>query len=512
MVVTTRRRLIFYWAKHSDMTFESGVQVIEQIGLNSAWILLTVHVLLAVVSAGHALLYKRDPRAALGWIAVCLAYPIVGPLLYYLFGINRLQTRAHHLKGASPRRLKIGYERPDNVSRVSEDTGLPALSAQPELAALARSSAAVTHRPLVDNNALQAFFGGDSAYAAMLNAIAQARQSVCLASYIFDTNRTGRAFIESLAAARARGVEVRVLLDGIGELYSFPRAGRLLKKQGVRVARFIPPRILPPAIHINLRNHRKLLVVDGLIGFTGGMNIGDRHLRTRPNGRPGIADMHFQVQGPILEQFQQVFDEDWTFATGEKFQHHSANINTSGKAICRVVTDGPNEDLGKLTMIITGAVALARRRIAIMTPYFLPPATLISALQAAALRGVEVAVILPQKSNQPLAHWATRNMLWELLQFGVRIYYQPPPFAHSKFLLIDEDYAHIGSANLDPRSLRLNFELVVETFDRGFVAVLSKHFEQVKNASREETLAGVDGRSLPTRVRDATAWLFSPYL
>ncbi len=464
------------------------------------------------MSAGHALLYKRDPRAALGWIAVCLAYPIVGPLLYYLFGINRLRTRAHHLKGAPSKRLKIGYENPDDVNTTSMETLPPVLSAQPLIAALARSSAAITQRSLVGNNSLQLFFDGDSAYASMLDAIAQARYSVCLASYIFETNLTGHAFIDVLDAARTRGVEVRVLLDGIGELYSFPGAGRLLKRQGVRVARFIPPRILPPAVHLNLRNHRKLLVVDNVIGFTGGMNIGDRHLRTRPNGLPGISDIHFRIQGPVIDQMQQVFDEDWAFATGERIQPRNANTPGSGNVVCRTITDGPNEDLGKLTMILTGAVALACRRVAIMTPYFLPPATLVNALQSAALRGVDVAVILPGNTNQLLAHWATRNILWELLQFGVRIYYQPPPFAHSKFLLIDDEYAHIGSANLDPRSLRLNFELVVEVFDQSLITVLSEHFEQIRAISSEETLAGVDGRRLPVRVRDAFAWLFSPYL
>jgi cardiolipin synthase len=482
------------------------------IELSSTWVLLSVHIVLAVASAGHALLYKHDPRAALGWIAVCIAYPLIGPLLYYLFGINRLRTRAHILKGVPMKRLKLRYERPDDVSVYSKDTSLPAFAAQPVLAALARSSAAVTHRPLVDNNALQPFFDGDSAYAAMLDAISQAQHAVCLTSYLFETNRSGRAFIDALAAARGRGVDVRVMLDGVGELYSIPRAGYLLNKKGINVARFIPPRLLPPAIHINLRNHRKLLVVDGAIGFTGGMNIGDRQLRVRPNGRPGITDIHFQLTGPIVDQLLQVFDEDWNFATGESRQSHSSRHTSNGDAICRVVTDGPNEDIGKLGMILTGAVALAHRRVAIMTPYFLPPPALVSALQAAALRGVEVSVILPSNSNQPLAHWATRNMLWELLQYGVRIYYQPPPFAHSKLLLIDDEYAHIGTANLDPRSLRLNFELVVEIFDRAFVANMGEHFERVRSMSTEETLTGVDGRALIVRTRDAMAWLFSPYL
>ncbi|MGD2171179.1 MAG: phospholipase D-like domain-containing protein [Gammaproteobacteria bacterium] len=480
--------------------------------LNNAWLILAAHFTLAVISAGHALLYKRDPRAALGWVAVSFAYPIFGPLLYYLFGINRLRTRAHQIKGKPLRRLRIGYEGPEFANPPVRDMHLPGMISDPVLSALARSSAAVTHRTLVGQNRLQPFFSGEEAYAAMLQAIEEARISVCLATYIFETNKSGLQFIEALVAAQRRGVDVHVLLDGFGEWYSLPRAGSLLKSEGISVARFIPPRILPPSIHVNLRNHRKLLVVDGVIGFTGGMNIGDRHLRRQPTRRNETADIHFRIEGPVVEQLRAVFEEDWYFAARQKIEHVFQPPDGAGSAICRVVTDGPNEDLGKLAMIITGAVSLAQKRVAIMTPYFLPPPELINTLQAAALRGVEVSVILPQKSNQLLAHWATRNMLWELLQFGVRVYYQPPPFAHSKLLLIDDSYAHIGSSNLDPRSLRLNFELVVEVFDRQFVEFMLEHFERIKSLSREETFSDVDARSLPVKIRDAAAWLFSPYL
>ena len=172
--------------------------------LNNALIALAAHFALAVVSAGHALLYKRDPRAALGWIAVSFAYPFLGPLLYYLFGINRLRTQAHQIKGEPLRRLKIGFEGPEMINTIEQDLQLPELHAHPEFAALARSSAAVTHRELLAGNHLQAFFSGEDAYAAMMGAIEQARQSVCLATYIFETNQSGLEFIDALAAAQPR--------------------------------------------------------------------------------------------------------------------------------------------------------------------------------------------------------------------------------------------------------------------------------------------------------------------
>ncbi|MFA7553205.1 MAG: cardiolipin synthase [Spongiibacteraceae bacterium] len=487
---------------------------------NLLWLFIALHVIIAVTTSIHALLFKQDSRSALGWIAACIAYPLAGPLLYCLFGVNRVETRAHKLSGKnSSRFFAIVRKYDDSLRQASNNINNPLppiIAKDTNLTVLTRISTAVTHRPLVGNNHITPFFDGDSAYQAMIDAIDQAQNSISLASYILDTNQSGRCFIDALSNAQNRGVKVRVLVDGIGELYSFPTASRLLRKKKVPVARYNPPRLFPPSLNINLRNHRKLLIIDNYIGFTGGMNIGDRHLQQMPNGKPGISDIHCRLQGPIALQLQQVFNEDWAYATGQPEQSIAppppSMATSTGDACCRVVTDGPNEDLGKLAMVITGAAALARHRIAIMTPYFLPPSTLINALQSAALRGVDVSVILPANSNQPLVHWASRNILWELLQLGIKIYYQPAPFCHSKLMLIDDDYAHIGSANLDPRSLRLNFELIVEVFDQALISTLSAHFNHIRELSSEETLEGVDQRSFLIRIRDALAWLFSPYL
>lgn len=352
---------------------------------------------------------------------------------------------------------------------------------------------------------------GEEAYPAMLDAIAGASARVDLSTYIFETNRTGRRFIDALSQAVRRGVDVRVLIDGIGEWYSVPRAGALLKREGVRVARFLPSRIVPPALHINLRNHRKILTVDGQTAFTGGMNLGDRHLAASANPRR-VADMHFRLRGPVVAQIEDVFCDDWRFVTGETLAPVTPIHARHGDAMCRTITDGPNEDLDQLAAILVGAVSAAEHRIGIMTPYFLPSRELISALQSAALRGVEVTIVLPAENNLPVVHWATRNLLWELLQHGVRVLYQPPPFAHTKLFVVDDHYTQIGSANLDPRSLRLNFELAVEVYERAFATRVLAHIDAVRARSRDVSLAEVDGRSMVLRARDAAAWLFSPYL
>jgi len=462
---------------------------------------------IAAISAGHALLSKRDPKASIGWIAVCVLIPFGGPFLYYLFGINRVRTRARKLQ----RRFAAGSTA-DAAPAPAPEFGTVDTGTMMENHELVHISDIITNRPLVGGNRIEVLHNGEAAYPAMLAVIDNARQSLCLATYIFETNDTGRLFIDALSRAVRRGVDVKVMVDGLSDMYHLPRAGRILKEAGIPVVRFLPPRFFPPTVHINLRNHRKILVADGAIGFTGGINIGDSHLAARHDNPSRVVDLHFRLAGPIVTQIEQVFLEDWGFITGEHRDTGQGTSTHEGSAVCRVITEGPNEDLDKLVMILTGAVSAARTSVVIMTPYFIPPRGLLAALQAAALRGLKVTVILPAKNDSCLVHWATRNLLWELLERGVHVYYQPPPFVHTKLVIIDEEYLHIGSANIDPRSLRLNFELAVEVFDRPLAEHLTTHVNEVIRRSHPVTLKDMDSRLLPERVRDSLAWLLSPYL
>jgi cardiolipin synthase len=465
------------------------------------WLAVALHGLLAAIGAVHALLYKRDPRSALGWMVVCLAIPFLGPLGYYMFGINRVRTRAKKLRG---RHFHIGYESGDTISEEDLADQEPGRG---------HIGALVSMRPLLEGNSVSALHNGEEAYPAMLESIHTAESQVLLSSYIFDSNDTGRRFVDALTAARDRGVSVRVLVDGIGELYSWPRISKLIARRGLPVARFLPPRLLPPALHLNLRTHRKILVADGRVGYTGGMNIGDRHI-IGEDGRRRVVDMHFRLQGPVVRQLADAFWDDWHFATGETPEETPEPdwAVAPGRKRCRVITDGPNEDLDRIALVMQGAIADARRSVWIMTPYFLPSREQVALLQAAALRGVEVNVILPARNNLFYVHWATRNALLELLQWGVRVYYQPGPFVHTKLFLIDDDYCQIGTANMDPRSLRLNFELAVEIFDSSFAHSMIEHMQMTRARSRAVSFREIADRSLPVRFRDAIAWLFSPYL
>ncbi len=456
-------------------------------------LLLLLHAGFAACATVHALLRKPDPRSAFGWIIVCWVFPLAGPALYLMFGINRVRARARQLRpGAAPVR-----EGPLPV--IADDFAMQ----------LTHIGDAVTQWPRVAGNAIVPLENGENAFPAMLRAIGAARHSVWLATYIFETDPVGEQFVDALADAAARGVAVRVLVDGLGEWYSWPHVVPQLRRRGVRTARFLAPRLFPPRIAINLRNHRKLLIVDGTTAFMGGMNIGGREVGKGTQRR--MADLHFEVRGPVIPQLGRAFAIDWRFASGEDLTGVTAPP-AAGEAVCRVITEGPDEDNDKLLYVILGALSVARSQILIMTPYFIPQAELTAALQAAALRGVEVLLVLPEHSNLSYVDWASRRWWGPLLERGVRIFLQPTPFSHTKLLVVDGAYAQIGSANLDPRSLRLNFEIALEVYSPESAGALAAYVMRARSGSREYTLRELRALSLPARVRDSAVWLLSPYL
>jgi cardiolipin synthase len=481
----------------------------------SQWLLLLLISAVALTTAMHALLFKRDSRSAFAWVAICLLFPVAGPLLYAFFGINRIRTRAKKLGKA--RSFRVELDETEAAPRAPFEVHHEDLP--DEYQNFARTADAVTRHPLVSGNAISPLPDGESAYPEMLRAIDSAQNSVLLSTYIFQRDGSGMSFVEALGDAVSRGVDVRVIIDGLGEFYGLPRrVGRSLKERGVRLARFLPPKLIPPTLYVNLRNHRKLLIVDGTIGFTGGMNIADRHLARLPEPPARARDIHFRFEGPVVGQLEHTFLDDWHFCTGDDTppgapgEWPRSATKSQATAICRAIAEGPNEDFNTLATILVGAISSARQRAIIVTPYFLPSREMIGALQSAALRGVAVSVIMPEKNNLPFVQWATTNMLWEIVEYGANAYYQPPPFDHTKLFVIDNLYAQVGSANLDPRSLRLNFELNVEVFDRSLVQRMADYAESIQRGSRKISLHELDSRSVPVRTRDALAWLFSPYL
>lgn len=470
-------------------------------------ILLIVHILLSSICAVHALLYKREPVAAIGWIAVCIGYPLLGPLFYYLFGINRTTRQAQR------KRATALHSYASNDKSATQSTVPNIAHIAPGYQGLARLSYSLSERPLEQHNQIVPLFNGEQAYPAMLNTINNAKHYILLTTYIFESNVKGREFIDALVAAHERQVQVKVIIDGLGEWYSWPHASDLLKARGVDVVLFLAPRLRPFNVSFNLRNHRKMLVVDDETVFMGGMNIGGRHMVEDKKNRRPVMDIQFQLTGLIAKQCANIFREDWLFMTGSVLQLPPVPETVFvGGSFCSALEDGPNEYLGKISTLLVNAVSLAQKSVWIMTPYFLPTTELTNVLQAAALRGVQVNILLPGKNNLPYMNWASQHILPRLLDYGVQVFYQPAPFVHSKLFIVDEYYALIGSPNLDPRSLRLNFELVVEVYDAKFAREMVAHCVEAVNRAHLITRAELDDMPFLQKVRDAFCWLFMPYL
>ncbi|HYL20533.1 MAG TPA: phospholipase D-like domain-containing protein [Gemmatimonadales bacterium] len=466
-----------------------------------------VHVGLALTVSAHIVLTKPDVRAAIGWVGLVWLTPVLGSVSYLLFGVNRIRRQAGRMRRG---RILPWTNPPGPATLPRDETPLPD-GVAPSMRPLATLVGAITGTPLTAGNAVEVLANGDAAYPAMLAAINAATRSVALTTYIFDRGQVADQFIDALARAVRRGVAVRVLIDGVGARYSHPPIVRTLRAHHIPVGRFLPPYIAHP--FVNLRNHRKLMVVDGTVGFCGGLNIRDDCLLALNPPTP-TQDLHFRLRGPVVRQLMTAVAFDWAFTTGEQLAGRLwfAPLEPAGSVLARGIPDGPDEDFETLLMTFLGALAQATRSVRLATPYFLPDPPLVDALRVAALRGVQVDILLPARGNIRLVQWAATAQLAQVVRWGCQVYLSPPPFDHSKLLLVDGEWSLIGSANWDPRSLRLNFEYAVECYSRDLAGELGEAFDAKLRSARALTVADLERRTLPVKLRDGVAWLAQPYL
>lgn len=460
---------------------------------------LSIGFVIAIAVTVHVLLTKRDTAAAAAWIGLAWFAPFFGGVTYFVLGINRVRRRAIRLRapsGARVRRHRAVGDASDQDHR---------------LAPLQLGIARITGRPIESGNRIDILHNGDEAYPAMLAAIAEAQQSIGLSSYIFRADGIGHRFITALAEAQERGVAVRVIVDGIGSGWLLSPAYRALRRAGIPAGRFMHSSMPWRMSFLNLRSHKKILVVDGKIGFTGGVNVADQNLLAEDPKEP-IQDTHFRLEGPIVAQLTYAFVRDWAFVAHEELEGQGwyPDLHRHGDTIARVVTAGPDEDLEKIEQAVLQAIACSRSSIAVMTPYFLPDQRIITALGLAAMRGVAVDIVLPKKGVHRLLDWAVRANVGPLLENGVRIWRCAPPFRHSKLMVIEDEWSLIGSSNWDMRSFRLNFELNVEAYDKTLAGALGQVMRD--NHCDPLTLDELRARSFLIKMRDAGARLLLPYL
>ncbi len=464
---------------------------------------IAIEIVWVIVMSGYILLERRPPLATVAWIISLATLPVLGLLVYYFLGPRRLERkRRRRVMARTAKRAKAGGAAPNRQSAVDELGHAGA-----RLAAVAAGTEQAPPLPVTE---LVLFDRGSEAYNAIIAAIGKARHHVHLEYYILNDGVVAKRIRAALIERAAAGVQVRLLLDGLGtsRLGSFLRP---LREAGVEVARF-GPRMRPG--FVNFRTHRKIVVCDGVVGFTGGMNIDDCQDESVVGTAEGWRDTQVKLVGDAVAPLALAFLEDWQYATdivldGAEFL---PPLTGKGTKLVQLCASGPDAHPQSIHAVYFTSIATARHRVWISTPYFVPDEPMQAALIAAALRGVDVRVLLPGTSDHAIVDAAARSYFPELLSSGVRIFGYGPPALHSKTLVVDRDAAIVGSANLDNRSLRLNFEVLAICYGHHHTDELAAMFERDLTHSREITSETLQRRSIGARLFEGAARLFSPML
>ena len=388
---------------------------------------------------------NKSPNATLAWLWAILLFPIVGGVAYFLMGSERVYRR----------RLRLVHDFESRSGPSGEPTPCQYLSKVPELQRING------YFPTAGNE-VELLIDGTGFFPVLLRTIEEAQHHLHLEFYTWSMDNTGHTIRDALIAAAGRGVAVRVLLDEIGSVSTFSRFFRKLEQAGGQFSWFNTFSPWHGRLHLNLRNHRKLVIADGLTALTGGMNIADEYWTGYKGKEPPYRDLHLRVTGPVVAQLAEVFAEDWYFAKEEALLDpdlYYPKPAAEGSVEMQIVPGGPDNDLNEIQLTILAMLHRTQTRLRLMTPYFVPEDAVLSAIQLAAMRGITVELMVPAKGDHFYLTHVTRSYYEELLPHGVRIFEYQPSLLHAKVGIIDDHSAMCGSANLDVRSLRINFEL-----------------------------------------------------
>lgn len=441
--------------------------------------------LLGVGAALHAVVSVRTAQGAIAWALSLLFIPYLTLIPYLVFGSRTFDAYIKARRQAN-REMHLAIAdlnwRPwvEEALAARNSNSYAALRALPKLGRM----------PCLANNQIKLLIDGQATFSAILDAIAQARNTVLVQFFIIHDDELGRRLQTLLLKKAAEGVKIYVLYDSVGS-HSLPSAYcQTLREGGVEIRAFSTRRGWFNRFQVNFRNHRKIVVVDGLQGFVGGHNVGDEYLGGNPKLSPW-RDTHVQVSGPVLACLQESFAEDWFWAARQLPPLILPDEYPDEGVLCQVLASGPADPQETCSLFFIEAIHSARERLWITSPYFIPDEAIFAALRLAVLRGVDVRILLPSRPDHRIVYAASSLFAFEAVRAGVRIFRYQPGFLHQKVVLIDDEVSAIGSANLDNRSFRLNFEIMLLTIDRTFAdqveAMLKHDFEQAREITAEDS-------------------------
>lgn len=449
------------------------------------------------------ILQRRETGTTLAWVVVIVLLPYLGLLLFWLLGPVRLKLRRR-------KRRRIEQALEPSLHSLLQGRA-PAPEAHGRIAELMRLSLRLGADPPVGGNQIECFRDGQATFAAIAQEIGSACDHIHLLFYIWKPDYTGIWIRDLLVAACSRGVEVRVLIDDVGSYTTRRAFFQPLIAAGGKVDWFFKVNPLSRQLNLNYRNHRKIIVIDGQSGFIGGMNIGDEYAGV---GEPW-KDLHCYVRGPVVNSLQEVFSQDWYHTTSEDLisPRYFPNVEPPGEVVAQLLPSGPAEERWRAipTFVFT-AINEARERVWIETPYFIPDQATLLALQAAALRGVDTRLLMPGKSDHRLVQAAANYFVDELIEAGVKVYQDFTAMRHGKAVIVDDWFVTVGSANMDLRSFRLNFEANLVVYDSGVNRCMADGF--VRQLEEGELVTTETRRRLSKwqRLFEGLARLLSPLL
>ncbi|HPQ94298.1 MAG TPA: cardiolipin synthase [Thiolinea sp.] len=465
--------------------------------------LLLLNIVIVVLLVPTVIMQRRESGATLAWVLLIVLLPFLGLLGFWLFGTTRLRLRRRKRRKAEE---ALAY----SLARVQPD-----VDGVERIASISPSLLKLVHRldrigPLA-GNAVQVMRAGGEVFDALEQAFDAASDHIHLVYYIWEADQTGARLLDALVRAARRGVEVRLLLDDVGSRLARPPFFRALREAGGKVERFLRVNLLSRRLTLNNRNHRKVVVVDGQIAFTGGMNVGDDYAGL---GQPW-QDLHARIEGPVVYSLQEVFCQDWYHATGEDLVRgtYFPEVRDAGTICAQFLASGPaDERWQNIHTVLFAAMTLASGRIWIETPYFVPDRPILLALQTAALRGVDVRLLVPKRSDHWLVTLAGRSFMDDLLVAGVRVFEMHGAMTHAKAVTIDDNFATLGSANMDQRSFRLNFEGNLFFYGTAVAGQLARDFRELCACAQEVTPAQRRTLSRPQRLLESLVRVFAPLL
>ncbi len=475
------------------------------------------HLVLGATLSFDILLNKSRPVSAVLWLGLVWALPFIGSLAYITFGMDRVR-RGAQVRAASNQL----FERRAALHPTFDGLAVPESHTDvldhPSARVFRATDPAVQPYRVLRGHRLELLVDGDEFFPRLFADIEAATSSIHLQTYIVRRDRTGRELVDLLVARARAGVAVRLLYDRFGSsIAHYTRFFERARRAGVSVRSITQANPLKGRFQINLRNHRKAAIIDGHVGYVGGINIHDANRSGYARRGSPIRDYHVRFSGPAVSDLQFVFVKDWFFATRESPERLLSpecfpDQQVTGEGLVQVVPGGPEREGTMIADTFFGAIVSAERSLWIVTPYFVPDEPILQALRFAAIRGVDVRIVLPKVSNHRYAEFAARSLYGQLLRAGARIFERPPPFMHAKALVVDGVYAMLGSANLDYRSLHLNFETNIEAADAGFVETVGRQIEAEMSLSEEVRLGPYLARPVARQLIEKFFYLFQPML